>query len=553
MILNNFLVRTSFGSYRDFMNGFKVRVPDNFNFGYDVVDEWARIEPDRKALLWTDDNGNCRQFTFADMSRLTDATAAFFQSLGIGRGDRVMLMLKRHYQFWLSIVALHKLGATVIPATHLLTRHDIVYRCNRARIKAIVAAGDPVIIGHISESMAECTTVEHLISTGPDIPRGWLDFDKGVAEAGEFRRPEIANANDDTMLIYFTSGTSGDPKMVAHDFTYPLGHIITASFWHNLGPHSLHLTLADTGWGKAVWGKLYGQWIAGANVFVYDYSKFQPVDVLHKIQEYGITSFCAPPTVFRFLIREDLSKFDISTLRYCTIAGEALNPKVFDEWKRLTGIRLMEGFGQTETTLTIATYPWVEPRPGSMGKKGPQYDIDLITPDGHRAEDGEHGEIVIHIDKSRPLGLFKEYLDDPELTAQACHDGLYHTGDVAWRDSDGYYWFVGRTDDVIKSSGYRIGPFEVESALMTHPAVVECAITGVPDEIRGQVVKATIVLAAEYRDRDREALVKEIQNHVKRVTAPYKYPRVIEFVDELPKTISGKIRRTEIRRRDNNK
>lgn len=530
------------------MENFRLNVPDNFNFGYDVVDGWAATHPDKEALLWTNEQGDVRRFTFADIKRESDLAAGFFASLGIGRGDRVMLILKRHYQFWFSIIALHKLGATVIPATHLLTPHDIVYRCQRASIKAIVAAGDRVIVDHISDALPECPTVKAVISTGPEVPDGWYDFDSSVAVATPWERPaEPVNENSDIMLLYFTSGTTGEPKMVAHDFTYPLGHIITASYWQNLDESSLHLTLADTGWGKAVWGKLYGQWIAGADVFVYDFDKFQPVDVLHKIEQFGITSFCAPPTVFRFLIREDLSKFDISTLRYCTIAGEALNPSVYEEWKRLTGIKLMEGFGQTETTLTVATYPWVEPKPGSMGLKGPAYDIDLITPDGRRAEDGEQGEIVIHIDRGRPVGLFREYLDDPELTREACHDGLYHTGDVAWRDEDGYLWFVGRTDDVIKSSGYRIGPFEVESALMTHPGVVECAITGVPDEIRGQVVKATVVLAPEWRDRDPEALVKELQNHVKKATAPYKYPRVVEFVDELPKTISGKIRRVEIR------
>lgn len=547
-MLEKYLHKTQFDSYEDFMKNFRLKVPDNFNFGYDVVDGWAATHPDKEALLWTNEQSDVRRFTFADIKRESDRTAGFFASLGIGRGDRVMLILKRHYQFWFSIIALHKLGATVIPATHLLTPHDIVYRCQRASIKAIVAAGDRVIVDHISEALPECPTVKAVISTGPEVPDGWYDFDSSIAAATPRERPaEPVNENSDIMLLYFTSGTTGEPKMVAHDFTYPLGHIITASYWQNLDESSLHLTLADTGWGKAVWGKLYGQWIAGADVFVYDFDKFQPVDVLHKIEQFGITSFCAPPTVFRFLIREDLSKFDISTLRYCTIAGEALNPSVYEEWKRLTGIKLMEGFGQTETTLTVATYPWVEPKPGSMGLKGPAYDIDLITPDGRRAEDGEQGEIVIHIDRERPVGLFREYLDDPELTREACHDGLYHTGDVAWRDEDGYLWFVGRTDDVIKSSGYRIGPFEVESALMTHPAVVECAITGVPDEIRGQLVKATVVLAPEWRDRDPEVLVKELQNHVKKATAPYKYPRVVEFVDELPKTISGKIRRVEIR------
>lgn len=546
-MLDKFLEKASFDSYEDFMQNFKINVPENFNFGYDVVDAWAEKEPDKKALLWTNDQGEVIQFTFADIKRESDKTASFFASQGIGRGDMVMLILKRHYQFWFSIVALHKLGATVIPATHLLTEKDIIYRCEKADIKAIVATGDEIVINHIQNSLPKCPTLKTLISTGPIVPEGWFDFNKEIEAAAPFVRPELANTNDDVSLMYFTSGTTGNPKMVAHDFTYPLGHIITGSFWHNVKEDSLHLTLADTGWGKAVWGKLYGQWIAGANVFVYDFEKFEPVDVLHMIQKYGITSFCAPPTVFRFLIREDLTKFDISTLKYCTIAGEALNPKVYDEWKRLTGIKLMEGFGQTETTLTIATYPWLEPKPGSMGCKGPVYDIDLLTADGRWAEDGEQGEIVVRTNGVKPVGLFKEYLKDPELTYEAYHDDIYHTGDVAWRDEDGYFWFVGRTDDVIKSSGYRIGPFEVESALMTHPAVVECAITGVPDEIRGQVVKATIVLSKDYKDKAGEVLIKEIQNHVKRVTAPYKYPRIVEFVDELPKTISGKIRRVEIR------
>lgn len=546
-MLEKFLKQTEFKSYEDFMQNFHVEVPENFNFGYDVVDEWASKEPDKPALLWTNDKGEKIQFTFADIKRESDKTASFLQSIGIGRGDMVMLILKRHYQFWFSIIALHKLGATVIPATHLLTEKDIIYRCHMAGIKAIISTGDKIVTDHITKAMPQCPSVKALISTGPIVPDGWYDFNKSIDEAKPFVRPEKVNTNDDVSLLYFTSGTTGEPKMVAHDFTYPLGHIITASYWHNLNEKSLHLTLADTGWGKAVWGKLYGQWIAGANVFVYDFEKFEPVDVLHMIHNYGITSFCAPPTVFRFLIREDLTKFDLSTLKYCTIAGEALNPSVYEEWLRLTGIKLMEGFGQTETTLTIATYPWIEPKPGSMGKKGPEYDIDLIAPDGRPVEDGEQGEIVVRTHGHKPLGLFKEYLHDPVLTHEAYHDGIYHTGDVAWRDEDGYFWFVGRTDDVIKSSGYRIGPFEVESALMTHPAVVECAITGEPDEIRGQVVKATIVLAKEYQHLADEKLIKEIQDHVKRTTAPYKYPRIVEFVTELPKTISGKIRRVAIR------
>ena len=549
-MVERFITQTSFTSQEDFIKHFHVRVPENFNFGYDVVDAWAAEQPDKNALLWTNDRGEHHQYTYAELKEKTDRTASYFQSLGIGHGDMVMLILKRHYEFWYAIIALHKLGAVAIPATHLLTKKDIVYRCNAASIKMIVAAGDDVVLQHIIDAMPESPTVERLVSTGPHIPDGFEDFHQGIDHAAPFVRPAHVNTNDDISLMYFTSGTTGEPKMVAHDFTYPLGHIATGSFWHNLHEDSLHLTIADTGWGKAVWGKLYGQMIAGANVFVYDHEKFTPADILEKIHEYHITSLCAPPTIYRFLIREDLTKYDLSSLEYCTTAGEALNSAVYDTFKRLTGIRLMEGFGQTETTLTLATFPWMEPKPGSMGVPNPQYHIGLLTPDGRPAEDGEQGQIVVYTDQGKPLGLFKEYYRNEQLTREAWHDGIYYTGDVAWRDEDGYYWFVGRADDVIKSSGYRIGPFEVESALITHPAVVECAITGVPDEIRGQVVKATIVLAKDYKDRAGDALVKELQNHVKRVTAPYKYPRVIEFVDELPKTISGKIRRVEIRQNE---
>ena len=544
-MVERFLSQTTFSSQEDFIKNLKINVPENFNFGYDIVDAWAAEEPNKSALLWTNDKGEHVQFTFADMKHYTDITASYFQSLGIGRGDMVMLILKRRYEFWFSIIALHKLGTTVIPATHLLTKKDIVYRCNAADIKMIVAAGEEVITKHIIEAMPDCPTVHKLVSVGPEIPEGFEDFHKGIQGAAPFVKPEHPNTNDDISLMYFTSGTTGEPKMVAHDFTYPLGHIVTGSFWHNLTPKSLHLTIADTGWGKAVWGKLYGQWIAGANIFVYDHEKFTPGDILTKIQDYHVTSLCAPPTIFRFLIHEDLTKYDLSSLQYCTIAGEALNPAVFDTFKKLTGIKLMEGFGQTETTLTVATFPWMEPKPGSMGVPNPQYDVDLIDHDGRSVEAGEQGQIVIRTNRGKPLGLFKEYYRDAARTHEA-----WNTGDVAWKDEDGYLWFVGRADDVIKSSGYRIGPFEVESALMTHPAVVECAITGVPDEIRGQVVKATIVLSKEYKAQAGESLIKELQNHVKKVTAPYKYPRVIEFVDELPKTISGKIRRVEIRKND---
>ena len=549
-MVERFLEQTTFASQEDFIKNLKIKVPENFNFGYDVVDAWAAEEPDKKALLWTNDKGESRQYTYADLKKYTDMTASYFQSLGIGRGDMVMLILKRRYEFWYSIIALHKLGAVVIPATHLLTKKDIVYRCNAADIKMIVAAGEDVITKHIIEAMPDSPSVKKLVSVGPEVPEGFEDFHQGMENAAPFVKPEHPNTNEDTSLMYFTSGTTGEPKMVAHDFTYPLGHIVTACFWHNLHRDSLHLTIADTGWGKAVWGKLYGQMIAGANIFVYDHEKFTPADILGKIQDDHITSLCAPPTIYRFLIKEDISKYDLSSLEYCTTAGEALNYSVYETFKKITGIRLMEGFGQTETTLTLGTFPWMEPKPGSMGVPNPQYDIDLLTPDGRSAEDGEQGQIVIRTSEGKPLGLFKEYYRAAELTEDAWHDGIYYTGDVAWRDEDGYFWFVGRADDVIKSSGYRIGPFEVESALMTHPAVVECAITGVPDEVRGQVVKATIVLSRNYKGQESPELIKELQDHVKRVTAPYKYPRVIEFVEELPKTISGKIRRVEIRDKD---
>ena len=549
-MLERFVKQTEFTSHEDFIKNLKIEVPENFNFGYDVVDAWAAEQPGKNAILWTNDQGLEHQYTYAELKEKTDATASYFQSLGIGHGDMVMLILKRRIEFWFSIIALHKLGAVAIPATHLLTKKDIVYRCEAADIKMIVCAGEEVITKHIIEALPDCKSLEHVVSIGPDIPEGFKDFQEGIANAVPFVKPAQPNTNDDVMLMYFTSGTTGQPKMVAHDFTYPLGHITTGAFWHNLHAGSLHLTIADTGWGKAAWGKLYGQMLAGANIFVYDHEKFTPADILQKIQDCKITSLCAPPTIYRFLIKEDITKYDLSSLEYCTTAGEALNYSVYETFLKVTGIRLMEGFGQTETTMTLGTFPWMEPKPGSMGVPNPQYDIDILTPDGRSAEDGEQGQIVVRTHNGKPLGLFKEYYRDAERTEDAWHDGVYYTGDLAWRDEDGYFWFVGRADDVIKSSGYRIGPFEVESALMTHPAVVECAITGVPDEIRGQVVKATIILAKDYKGKEGPELIKELQDHVKKVTAPYKYPRVIEFVDELPKTISGKIRRVEIRAKD---
>ena len=541
-----YLKQSTFENLNDFVENLEFLIPGNFNFGYDVVDEYARLEPEKTALVWTNDKGEHRDFSFADMKGYSDRTASYFKSLGIGRGDKVMLILKRRFEFWFSIIALHKIGAVCIPATHLLMEKDIVYRNNAAGIKAIVSVGDANVLAQIDQAMPKSPTVEQKISVGPLVPAGWNDFSTGIEQAPVFVKPEKPSENSDISVLYFTSGTTGNPKMVAHDFTYPLGHIVTASYWQNVQENGLHLTVADTGWGKAVWGKLYGQWLAGCGVFVYDHDKFTPADMLEMISKYKVTSFCAPPTIYRFMILEDFSKYDLSSLKYCTVAGEPLNAEVYNRFLKLTGIELKEGFGQTESVVSIATFPWMKTKPGSMGIPNPSYDVNLWHPEDRLCEDGEIGEIVIYTEKNIPAGLFKEYYRDPEQTASSWHDHYYHTGDLAWRDEDGYYWFVGRTDDVIKSSGYRIGPFEVESALMTHPAVVECAVTAVPDEIRGQVVKASVILAEKYRPGSDE-LVKEIQDHVKHTTAPYKYPRIVEFVSELPKTISGKIRRVEIR------
>ncbi len=552
-MLERFLKQVSFDSMEDFQKNLEFKVTDDFNFAIDVMDAWAAEQPDKLAMLWTNDKGEEIRFTFQDLKEESDKTASYFQSLGIGKGDMVMLILKRRHQFWTCMLALNKLGAVAIPATFLLTAKDIIYRCEKATIKAIVCCGDEEIMEHVDEALPHCPSVERRISIGPEIPEGWEDLSKGIAGAAPYVSRYTDRKVTDYMLMYFTSGTSGEPKMVIHDNTYALGHISTAAYWHNLHENSLHLTIADTGWGKAVWGKLYGQWFVGATVFVYDHEKFTPADILSKIQQYKVTSLCAPPTIFRFLIREDLSKYDLSSLEYCTTAGEALNAAVYEKFLVHTGIHLMEGFGQTETTLTLGTFPWMKPKPGSMGVPNPQYDVVLLKNNGALepvTNPGDIGQIAIRTDKRQQLGLFRQYYRNPELTSQVWHDNYYFTGDLAYFDEDGYYWFVGRADDVIKSSGYRIGPFEVESALMTHPSVVECAITGVPDPIRGEVVKATIVLAREWKEKAGEELVKELQNHVKHETAPYKYPRVIEFVDDLPKTISGKIRRVEIRQKD---
>lgn len=558
-MIERFLTQTKFTSEDDYAKHLHFIVPENFNFAYDVMDAWAEEKPDKVALLWTSERGEEVSTTYREFKEQTDRTAAYFMQLGIKHGDKVMLILKRHYQWWLSMMALCKVGAIAIPATHMLTVHDIVYRNQSASVKYIICANDEYITEQIAKAMPDSPTVKASVAVNAlseldkPIPEGFHDWRKEWAEAPAFVRPDNVNTNEDTMLMYFTSGTSGEPKMVAHDFLYALGHLTTGVYWHNLHANSLHLTVADTGWGKAVWGKLYGQWFAGATVFVYDHEKFTAEKIMRQMEKYHITSFCAPPTIYRFMIREDFSKYDLSSLEWCTTAGEAMNPSVANRFKELTGVTIYEGFGQTETTMTLGTFPWVKPKPGSMGKPNPQYDVQLLRQDGTECEDGEKGEICIRIGDKKPLGLFKGYYRDEERTKETWHDGIYHTGDMAWRDEEGYYWFVGRTDDVIKSSGYRIGPFEVENALMTHPAVVECAITGVPDPIRGMIVKATVVLAPEYKAKAGDELIKELQNHVKHETAPYKYPRLIEFVNELPKTISGKIRRVEIREKDNQK
>ena len=557
-MVERFLKQTTFSSVEDYNKNLEFIIPENFNFAYDVMDAWAEEAPEKLALLWTNDQGKEIRTTFGELKAQSDQAASYLMSLGIGKNDPVMLILKRRYEWWVVMLALCKIGAIVIPATHMLTKHDIVYRDTRASVKAIVCVDDDYVMSQIEAAMPESPTVKVLVKVEEEDHTDssyktncpWHSWQTEWQQAPAFVKPAFVNTNDDTMLMYFTSGTSGEPKMVAHDYLYAMGHLTTGVFWHNLHEGSLHLTVADTGWGKAVWGKFYGQWFAGATVFVFDHEKFNADTLLRQIEKYHVTSFCAPPTIYRFMIREDLSKYDLSSLEYCCTAGEALNPAVFDKFKEKTGIQMMEGFGQTETTMTLGTFPWMKPKPGSMGIPNAQYDIDLIRADGTPCEDGEKGEIVVRIGDKKPIGLFKEYYRDPELTHEAWHDGLYHTGDMAWRDEDGYYWFEGRIDDVIKSSGYRIGPFEVESALMTHPAVVECAITGVPDDIRGMVVKATVVLGKEWKDKAGDALIKELQQHVKKETAPYKYPRIIEFVDELPKTISGKIRRVEIRNND---
>lgn len=524
---------------------FRPIVREGFNFAYDVVDYIAQAEPDRRAMVWCSDKGEERIFTFAQMRDWSNRTANLFLEKGIKKGDTVLVILKRHYQFWFTILALHKIGAVIIPATHLLTKKDVAYRVDAADVAAVVCTAD----GEVSQSVEDaCAQFDRPIRKFlvHGSREGWVDFD-GELEGYSDRLERIPNRVDDPAVIFFTSGTTGYPKMVEHSHSYPIGHIITARHWHNVVPDGLHLTVADTGWGKALWGKLYGQWLCAAGIFVYDFDKFQPRDLLQKIQEYRITTFCAPPTIYRFFIKEGMEGFDLSSLVYATTAGEALNPEVYNRFLEYTGLHLMEAFGQTETTVLLANLVGSRCRPGSMGKPSPLFDVHLVDETGKEVPAGEIGEIVVKADGPH-VGLFKQYLKNDVLTKEAWHDGFYHTGDTAWRDEDGYFWYVGRTDDVIKASGYRIGPFEIESVLMEHPAVLECAVTGAPDPIRGTVVKATVVLTKEYAPSPE--LIKELQSYVKKQTAPYKYPRIVEFVEELPKTISGKIRRVELKKRD---
>lgn len=529
-----------------FVCDYKLKCSENFNFAYDVVDEIASAEPDKLALLWCGKDGSERRFTYADLRDYSNKTANMLASKGVQKGDMVMVVLKRHYQFWFTILALHKLGAVIIPATFMLAKHDVEYRANSAGVKAIICTADGDTAAHVDAAMPACPTVgTRLIVNG--TREGWESFDDAISGfSAEFER--VSTHIDEPMLLYFSSGTTGNPKMVLHTHTYALSHLTTAKYWHRINSESLHLTIADTGWGKAVWGKLYGQMFMESTVFVYDFDKFSAPDILSKIQKYKINSLCCPPTMFRFFLQEDLSKYDLSSLQHCSIAGEALNPDVFNNWYNATGLKLMEGFGQTETTATIANIEGMNPKPGSMGKPMPHYAVDIVDDAGTSLPPGETGEVVIHIENGAPYGLFREYYKDPELTAEAMSGGLYHTGDTAWKDEDGYYWYVGRKDDVIKSSGYRIGPFEIESVLNEHPAVMESAVTGVPDDLRGNLVKATIVLREGVEPS--EELKKELQTYVKRETAPYKYPRVIEFVNSLPRTVNGKVRRAEIRRMD---
>lgn len=544
---------TDCGSYEEMQQRLKLRIPENFNFAFDIVDEYARLCPEKRALVWCNDKGEEKQFSFGEISRLSKKLAASLYKMGIRKGDFVMLIMKRRAEYWITYPALHRLGAVAIPATHMLTKKDVVYRNNAAGVKMIIAAQDENILEHVDAAMADSPTLEHRVLLG-GAREGWESFDELLSEGDEGFVPPVRAGGDDPMLMFFTSGTTGMPKMVLHDFNYPLGHIITAVYWHKVLDDGLHISVADTGWAKCGWGKCYGQWIAGSAQFVYDYDgKFNPMNLITAVSRHGVNTFCAPPTIYRSLVKQDLSEIDFSSFTHFTTAGEPLNPEVFRRWREISGHRIFEAFGQSEGTPILGTYYFMEPKEGSTGKPNPLLNVDLVDEQGNSIGTGEEGLIVLRVGDGKPAGLFCGYYKDPEKTAEVWKNGLYYTGDVAWRDEEGFYYFIGRSDDVIKSSGYRIGPFEVESALMEHPAVLECAVTGVPDidGDRGQLVKATVALVKGWEPT--EELKKELQNHVKRITAPYKYPRIIEFVEEIDKTISGKMKRKAIRERDEKK
>ena len=536
-------------TYRELLETFSIAVPENYNFAFDFLDAEAAQDPTRPAMIHIGPDGTRRDLDLAYFSKESARMANAFKAAGLAKGDKVMIILYRRVEWWVTMLALHKLGAVPVPSPNLLTPHDIDFRVNYAGIKAVVA--EDSVVDRVEAARAACPTLTVCVQVGTSpLPAGWLDYETIRAAAAEdFPRTAEAPGGDDSLLIFFSSGTTGMPKMVEHSHAYPLGHLTTGVYWHNLEPGDVHLTLADTGWGKAVWGKFYGQWMAGATVFTWDFrGKFVPSELLDVMTAHKVTSFCAPPTVYRFLIREDLKKYDLSALRYCTTAGELLNDGVFRAWKEITGLSIYEGYGQTETCLQLATFPCMTPKPGSIGRPTPGWNVVILDEEGKPCPAGVEGEICLKLEDGKNLGLFTGYLQEPAKTASVMVDGYYHTGDKAWMDEDGYFWFLGRTDDLIKSSGYRIGPFEVESALITHKAVVEAAVTGVPDPVRGQAVKATVVLAPGYSGSPE--LAKELQEHVKKETAPYKYPRIIDFVAELPKTISGKIKRAEIRAKD---
>ncbi len=512
---------------------------ENFNFAYDIVDALAEREPEKLAMVHLSEDGAERRFTFKDMKRESARAANYFKSLGIKRGDRVMLVLKRHYQFWFSILGLHKLGAVVIPATNQLQEKDFTYRFEAGKVKAIVCTADGEVSSAVDEAAEKVPSLTTKILVGGER-KGWHNFDEEYTMySSHFSRTKETPCGSEPMLMFFTSGTSGYPKLAAHNYKYPLGHFITAKYWHQVNPDGLHLTISDTGWAKSLWGKLYGQWLCEAAIFVYDFDRFDAEKILPLFKKHNITTFCAPPTMYRMLIKQDLSRFDLSSIEHASIAGEALNPEVFRQFQKTTGLEIMEGFGQSESTLIIGNLTGYSHKIGSMGKPVPLYDVHLLDADGNEVATGENGEVCINISKGLPCGLSFGYEGNPEATAETWRDGWYHTGDLAWRDEDGFFWYVGRVDDVIKSSGYRIGPFEIENVIMELPYVLECGVSAAPDEVRGQVVKASIVLVKDFRGT--EELKKEIQNYVKSRTAPYKYPRIVEFRESLPKTTSGKI------------